>query len=139
MLECCCYVCYFSCRVFLVCFCFNLCVCWIGLSVVLVLFFFGLFCLWFKKSESLLLIPVSGSCFLFLFCLHFVSRCSFVFGFLFVLLFCLNHNFLIFLLCFLFSCCSFLVLLLWYFVIFKFWLPIKNISQKIGNSENPQK
>ena len=39
-----------------------------------------------------------------------------------------------FLFCILFSCCCcFLFLLLWYFVFFDFWLPIKNISQKIGN------
>ena len=38
----------------------------------------------YKKNELLFLISVSGSCFLFLFCLLFVSRCSFVFVFCFV-------------------------------------------------------
>ena len=102
----------------LACFCFVLCVCWSGLGVALVflvlyfgvcfvcavflflcacfflflmkiivfpaiLVFWGLMCM-----QSLFLISVSGSCFLFLFCLLFVSRCSLVSVFLRVAVLC---------------------------------------------------
>ena len=53
--------------------------------------------------QSLFLILVSGSCFLFLFCLFSVSRCSFVYFMLVVLLW-LNHKIRFVLICMLFSC-----------------------------------
>ena len=110
VLECFCYFWFFSCCLLLACFCFVPCVSWSGLGVVLGLLFwcvllvfvFVSLCLflsvsyenhcfpcnssifWFIKNELLFLISVSGSCFLFLFCLLFVSRCSFVFVFCFV-------------------------------------------------------
>ena len=74
---------------------------------------------------------ISGSCFLLLVCLFLVSRCSFVFVFLLVVLFCLNHNLDLFLLCILFIVvcvfcfCCFGVL---FFV--ECWLPIQKTSLK---------
>ena len=63
---------------------------------------------------------------------------------LFFLLFCLltcfvlNHNIrFVFCIAF-FSCCCSLHFWLRCFVIFDFWLLIKNISRKIGNSQNPK-
>ena len=53
--------------------------------------------------QSLFLILVSGSCFLLLFCLFLVSRCSFV-SFMFAVLFWLNHKVRFVLICILFSC-----------------------------------
>ena len=79
---------------------------------------------------------ISGSCFFFLCCLLFVSRCYFVVVFLLVVLFCFESQYYICLFLHLVSCCCFLFLLLWCY--FLFWQPIKNISQKLGNSENPQ-
>ena len=93
---------------------------------------------WLLKSESLFLISVSGSCFLFLFCLFFVSRCSFVFVFLLVLLFCFESQyymcFCIASFCCCCCCCLFFALVFCYFLIFgylskhlsknrKFWKP----------------
>ena len=62
----------------------------------------------------------------------------FFFFFLLLVLFCWesqNYIFLGFAYCFLVVVFCFL---LWYFVIFYFWLPIKNIFQNYGNSKNPQ-
>ena len=53
--------------------------------------------------QSLFLILVSGSCFLLLFCLFLVSRCSFV-SFMLVVLFWLNHKIRYVSICMLFSC-----------------------------------
>ena len=53
--------------------------------------------------QSLFLILVSGSCFLLLFCLFLVSRCSFV-SIMLVVLFWLNHESRFVSICILFSC-----------------------------------
>ena len=74
---------------------------------------------------------ISGSCFLFLFSLLSVSRCSFVFVFLLVPLFWLELQYMFPL--------RLVFLLLLFLVIFEFWLPIKNVSQHFGNSEKKNK
>ena len=88
--------------------------------------------IWLLKSESLFLVSVSGFGFSLLFYLLFVSRCfsvcSLVLFCITILNFCLASCFLV-VFCF---CCFGIVLF------FELWLPSKNISQKIGNSENPQ-
>ena len=53
--------------------------------------------------QSLFLILVSSSCFLILFCLFLVSRCSFV-SFMLVVSFWLNHIIRFVLICMLLSC-----------------------------------
>ena len=88
----------------------------------------------------LFFISVSGSCFFFLFCLLLGSRCYFVFLFLLAVFFCFESSCLISV-CFA-SC--FLVVVVFVFValvfcnFFDLWLPIKNISQKIGIAKNPK-
>ena len=88
----------------------------------------------FCLPSFLFLMSISGSCFLFLFCLIFVSRCYFVCVCLCLLSCCFESQYYIYL-CILFCCCCCcccLFVLLWCFVIcLNFWLPIKNISQKM--------
>ena len=101
---------------FCLCSLLVLCVCFF-LLLIKVTVFLAILVFWFYcKSESLLLMSVSGSCFLF---------CCVCYLFQDVILFCCSACSLalfwiiildVFLLCILFSCCCcFLFLLLWYF------------------------
>ena len=156
-----CVSCLFSCCVFW----FDLvlsCVCWSGLGVVLVLFILGLFwlflsfvclCLFLSVSYGIIVFPAT----LVFFCLMLVqSFLKFCLGCLLLCFVCHLFQdvpllFFCLLSCFILNrrirfsyCChpvfllSFVFVFLWSFVFLDFWLPIKNISPKIGNSENPK-
>ena len=156
MLEC---VCFFV--ALLVCFCFVLCVCWSGLGVLLVFSFLVCFvvcvcCLFVFSFLFLMKITVlhailfvlvnAGSIFVYHVCFWFLffGFVLSVIGFKMLLgYFCLLSCFALndkirfsdslhphFLLLFGLSFLKFACL--------DSWLPIKNISPRIGNSENPE-
>ena len=90
-----------------------------------------------KQSESPFLISVSGSCFLFLFCL-FCSRCYFVFVFMFVLLFCFESQYISFLFCILCycCCCCFLVFVA---LVFCYFLDFGYLSKHLSKTWKSRK
>ena len=101
----------------------------------------SLSCYFLSSILPVFFISLSGSLFLFLFGLLLGSRCYVVFLFLLVVFFCFESSCLIYF-CFV-SCFLLLVVLgfccfpILYF--FEFWLPIKNISENIGNCKKKNK
>ena len=80
---------------------------------------------------------IAGSCFLFVFCLLLASRCSFVFVFLLVVLFVLNHNIMYFSLHALLLWFRVFVALVFVFVIFGY-LSKKAALKRMETPKTPQ-